>query len=170
MFNSDTDHTITRLVDQVLTNERRFNTKLEDDGSITAGGMLIEVELNVSDPSIEDYDERMEAGARRFYYVVFCNNVSVFVARREVDDGIQHYEDIESSDWENTSNHDSCWRSDGMRWLSKAYFDMCDEVNAEAAPITLDASATIGFMSLWRDVEVNVTWNDEGCCLNSIKG
>lgn len=35
-------------------------------------------------------------------------------------------------DWENTSNHDSCWRSDGLDSpLSKVYFTLSEQINVK---------------------------------------
>jgi hypothetical protein len=53
-------------------------------------------------------------------------------------------------DFTNTSNHDSCWKSDGLTLLTRAYFDMCEYVvrnwpeNEAPAPKDLNTRIQIG--------------------------
>ena len=50
---------------------------------------------------------------------------------------------FDKPDWINTSNHDSCWRTDGVRSrLNTLYFKMCKIVNSEVAPIKLETSVS----------------------------
>jgi len=52
-------------------------------------------------------------------------------------------------EWQNTSNHDSCWRSDGVRApIAKAYFDLCREVAPKKAPIELVSTANIDHVAV----------------------
>ncbi len=160
MFQSNTSHTISMLVDQVLTTERRFNREYLENGCLrSSNGMLVELAMSVEDRNAEKLDEEL----KRFYYVVFCGNVSVFIARQDVpgEQGLRHFTKIPSDEWENTSNHDSCWRSDGLHFITDAYFEMCKECNDNVAPITLESICQIGFIRLWRDVEVITKSSDD---------
>jgi len=64
-------------------------------------------------------------------YFAFCGNVHVFYA-------IVPRLNLPLSkvkSWENTSNHDSCWSSDGLTHISGDYFELCKKVNPHKAPI-----------------------------------
>jgi hypothetical protein len=51
--------------------------------------------------------------------------------------------------WQNTSSHDSCWSSDGVRLpITRAYFDLCDKVAPNKAPIELTATAHIDHVAV----------------------
>lgn len=62
--------------------------------------------------------------------------------------------------WINTCNHDSCWRSDGVRSpIVKAYFDLCNEVAPKKAPIELEATAHIDHVAIVK-IQVKPTGDD----------
>ena len=73
--------------------------------------------------------------------------------------------------WENTSNHDSCWRSDGLDTpLSRIYFRMADEINAKReaagyetmAPVQMSQSCHFHmFGDTWRLVDVKLSREDQ---------
>ena len=47
--------------------------------------------------------------------------------------------------WQVTSDHDSCWRTDGVNSpLSQLYFEMCKQVDPDARPIDLDTMLEFG--------------------------
>ena len=146
MFNTSTESIIGRLVDQAMPRLAR-NPEYLSEGLRFTNGILIDVALEVSDPDTGKVE-------KRFFYVAFCGNVSVFVARRDQPGthGLRHFAEIPSEEWENASNHDSCWRSDGLRFLSDNYFTMCGNVNPDKAPKQLDSDSQVGFISLWHDV------------------
>lgn len=55
--------------------------------------------------------------------------------------------------WENTCNHDSEWRSDGVRDpITKTYFEYCEKVAPDLPPCELEATADIHCMAI-VDVE-----------------
>lgn len=42
--------------------------------------------------------------------------------------------------WSVVSDHDSCWKSDGVdHHLSRLYFEMCKQVDPDTAPVNLEA-------------------------------
>lgn len=62
--------------------------------------------------------------------------------------------------WTNTSNHDSCWRSDGVRSpIVKAYFDLCSEVAPKKAPVEVCATAHIDHVAIVK-IHVKPTGDD----------
>ncbi len=61
--------------------------------------------------------------------------------------------------WKNTSNHDSCWRSDGIRspiWAE--YFKLCKEVDQAAPPISLESRCNIEKV---ETVRISARYNDD---------
>ena len=109
-------------------------------GHITKEGIMIEYNC-----AVHDYTgHRSAKESFRRYMILFCGNVNVFVARVEHKSCL---EDVPPERWENTSNHDSCWSSDGLDFINRSYFEMCNEVNPDVAPVLLDSGAQIGFLS-----------------------
>ena len=100
------------------------------------------------------YENSCESEYKRssLVHTLFTSNTSVFVVESA------HYKrwyEIPVGDWKNTSNHDSCWRSDGMRHLTEICFRMADELNenletdgfAKLAPRDFDQYCTLGFLA-----------------------
>lgn len=58
----------------------------------------------------------------------------------------------------NTSNHDSCWKSDGIeRPITDLYFAMCVEYNPLVPPKTLENELTFNiFKKPWEFVKCNL--------------
>lgn len=75
--------------------------------------------------------------------------------------------------WINSSNHDSCWRSDGFSWLSERYFDMCYQVRSseEVAPAALSTDLDFGFGKVFEHVYIHTISDpeDEGSWQRIIK-
>ena len=142
MFGVRLDQLVGNIVRRAL-NEMTFEERNPRHdrvaGTVAENGIGMEVSLSVYDPMVEKYEE-----CRRHYFLLFCGNVNVFMARA----GKNHtsFEDVPADMWVNTSNHDSCWSSDGLNFLSEAYFEMCKEVNPSKPPILLESTAQIGFI------------------------
>jgi hypothetical protein len=48
------------------------------------------------------------------------------------------------TEWQNTCNHDSCWRFDGIRSpIVEAYFGLCGEIAPRMAPVELNATGHV---------------------------
>ncbi|MFW6016349.1 MAG: hypothetical protein ACOCRK_07905 [bacterium] len=74
------------------------------------------------------YDENRDNDKSAFnmIHMIFEGHVSVWVA---VNDKL-FLRDVEFDEFENTSNHDSCWALDGFRPLINTYFNQCEEVQS----------------------------------------
>lgn len=139
---------ITSIISAIVRTElKRCKQNLIYDGAgnYTREGIMIEFRCSVSDYS----KNRLRGNNRtkrayRHYVMLFCGNTTVFAVRN---DHMTHFTKIPPKQWENTSNHDSCWASDGLAFINQAYFDMCKEVNPDVAPIELESDADIGFLS-----------------------
>lgn len=73
------------------------------------------------------YADEFSASRYENFVVIFTSNTSVFVA---TPDDVFCWDKTPEL-FVNTSNHDSCWRSDGLRFLSQCYFEMADSINTE---------------------------------------
>lgn len=144
MFKIDGNSIIKMLVDRELN--RASEITFNKDSTYTRSGVLIDISLNA--------DVYGDAGKGKHIfksiYMLFCGNTSVFWASRSYSDGspgLKHLNEIKPEEWTNTSNHDSCWRSDGFNFLSKLYFNMCECVAPNVAPIKVDTSMSLGICS-----------------------
>jgi len=157
MFEIKADLIICNLVDKFL--DRKSPLQISDDWSKeTAHGVIVSVNCNVSDYS----SDVINIDIHRRIWFLFTRNTSVFVAVDSMENDWKFWNSIPLNAWKNTSNHDSCWRSDGMRPLYKTYFEMCDEVNAARVKAGLKTIAPVkmsGFNTLGHDLitEVKVT-------------
>jgi hypothetical protein len=50
----------------------------------------------------------------------------------------EKWDQIPVEQYYNTSNHDSCWRTDGMRELSTLFFALTDEMNKQIEDIRMN--------------------------------
>lgn len=80
-------------------------------------------------------------------HMIFFGDTSVFFY---ADKERKFYGFPDAELFENTSNHDSCWRSDGFRLLHQLYFDMCEAVAPEKASVDLDST---GSWLLWTEMK-----------------
>lgn len=105
--------------------------------------------------------------------VMFCSNTSVFhILESDVAAMMnKHNKEVEGKRfehmifdptsvnpewWINSSNHDSCWRSDGFSWLSERYFSMCYETRSseKIAPADLSSDLDFGFGKVFEFVNI----------------
>lgn len=91
--------------------------------------------------------------------VLIVNPHSVFVAERL--NRPFCFVDAPLDQWKNTSNHNSCWKSDGLLPLTETYFRLCEEINELRVEAGLpkiaskDMSTNIFYWGdLWTDVKV----------------
>lgn len=146
MFEIKADNIICSLVDKFLDRKTTpiFN---EDFTEVNAHGVILSVNCNIS-----DYSDDMNINIYRNIWFLFTRHTTVFAAVDSMDDRWVCWNNIPLDAWKNTSNHDSCWRSDGMRPLNETYFDMCEEVNAarvkaglkKIAPCSMSGYTTLG--------------------------
>lgn len=156
MFDTRVENIITGIVQKVHVRGNNYAKRTaNEDGTWTCPGLLFDVEFTVRDRSIQDYDEMVDTQAFDAYYILFTDGVSVYYASQFNDEGKRRmWNEVAPEEWVNTSNHDSCWRSDGLSWISKLYFDMCKHVNDDVAPATLESTARVGFIDMWKEVTV----------------
>lgn len=116
------DMTIVDIVDAFL---KRDDYVVEDYSITSRHGVILSVNISTS-----TYEENASFHASRQMFILCTGNTSVFVAVAPEDKRYFSWKDIPLDAWKNTSNHDSCWRSDGVQSsLTEQYFAVCEEVN-----------------------------------------
>jgi len=136
MFQINLTTVIQMLVDHELD---RSIDKIEfKKGIIKKPGIAIEF-------FVETNNYNMNKCIRKSFYMIFTGDTSVFYASQKNKEGHYYHSPfkVPVKDWINTSNHDSCWRSDGFNFINDNYFKMCEEVNPDIAP--KDVSTYNGF-------------------------
>jgi hypothetical protein len=151
MFTMSIKSVIQMLVNHELKRGKAANTDWHDDGSISTDGIIIPVNVQANDYTDEDTKSIGDS-----IFMLFHSNTSVYYVSRYDEKGkyVRRIDEINVDEWENTSNHDSCWRSDGFQFLSDLYFKVCKAVDPDKAPIDVDTSAGLGFS--WPVTKVRV--------------
>ena len=112
-----------------------------------------------ADLGMDDYESGETK--RGVVHFIFSGNTSVWFAHV---DALSRWDSVLIDEWENTSNHDSCWRTDGVSSiLSKLYFKWAKEINPDMAPCDLSKFCTLGvlFSSPWEKIRVIHKKSDE---------
>ena len=90
-----------------------------------------------------------------YLHYIFSGNVSVWFAATN-----SPFLDTDPSKYKNTSNHDSCWSSDGLRDISRIYFEQCEKVQDHLPENLKVAPAYVSDFSLLEKVSlVEITIN-----------
>ena len=147
MFDFELNSTIQMLVDHEL--DRKAPVKILEDGSYQRLGIYIPINLNAS------YYENGNSECVNIF-MLFMGNVSVFYAVYPK----VAINTIPNNKWINTSNHDSCWRGDGFRFLHQIKMDMCEKVNPDVAPYELDTWVEFSSCGSYPVRHCNVTFTE----------
>lgn len=127
---------IDQLVDKFL-DRKVSSTYNESFTETTAPGLVFQLHA-----SIGSHTNGESFTVYRTVWLAFTRHTSVFVAVQPRDEHWYGAKDIPVDAWKNTSNHDSCWRSDGIDSpLTSVYFEMCEEVNDLRVAAGLDSIA-----------------------------
>ena len=153
---------ITDIYSQLGERNEAFRTKY-GDGTYTCPGLLFSVRIRAQYLRKDSNGERDEVD--KYVHIILAGNtVHVWVAVSEEWDPWR----IPWSEWDNTSNHDSCWRSDGVHTpIAQVYFKVCDEVQAgipedkKVAPAQINVHAKLGFLRPFTAVRVEFTANSD---------
>ena len=141
VFSISLVNVLTMLFDMSSTDKEKSFMEIEDDGTHTVNAMVVYVHVSVSDFS----DTSVNSEARDSVYVMYAGRHSIFYAHAyDEEGGHRRLNEVPVDEWYNTSNHDSCWRSDGFSFLNTLYFDMTKIVNDNKAPIELSDFTNLG--------------------------
>jgi hypothetical protein len=125
-FAIETDRLLASLWDMMRPNwpeeARRFGQHV--DGHPVELGLVVTLDLRMSHYALGGDEYHRSA----LVHTVFTANTSVFVhASRE----FKQWREVIPEGWANTSNHDSCWRTDGLRNLHLLQGTFVKEMNEE---------------------------------------
>ena len=143
----DIEKVITMIVDYHLPKTDFQKVKFDNnDNSITRKGLLFNLKIRTE--VWNDKKQNFEYYCKSFL-IAFCGHVSVFV--KEIDSNDSYFEHIgkdkDYNDWINTSNHGSCWRTDGLHFIFDNYIKMCERVYPDKKPVECDVYAEFGFIN-----------------------
>lgn len=158
MFTVDLDSAI-----QFLVENNRIQTEWETNlfrsnlGIISREAFYIKFEVDVRNFEYDESKPFVDECIRVPVHMIFFGNTSVFFF---ADKEKEFYGMPDPDRFENTSNHNSCWRSDGFRTLHQLYFDMCEEIAPNKAPKDLDP--TCSFLNWCKMKKIWVKYKSKG--------
>lgn len=153
MFSFDAKSVIQMLVDQNI--DRSLSIANCKYPLFYSDGIKIDFRVCV-DSTFTDSDEYLSE--TRFVSMIFFGAVSVFYSVSDSSEYFNNKND-DPKNYINSSNHSSCWRTDGFHFLSTLYFELCKKVNPSVAPKSLNS---VDFASQIRVSKVSVCWKHTG--------
>lgn len=152
MFHIEADNLLATLWENLRPRPRGFAGPREPEL-----GLMVTLDVRLFSFTSGGEEYRRSA----LVHTLFTANTSVFVA---VSRNYERWFEIDPADFLNTSNHDSCWRTDGMSALRNVYYAMAEEINSERkkdghsalAPRELNQFCTLGALTQkpWEFVDV----------------
>lgn len=133
-------------------------------------GMLFTADVSCNNFGYENdgstHHREWEAAYRKFLHIIILRPRQVFVAISNE----PSWKAIPLDEFENTSNHDSCWRTDGLRAITNQYFtshDACfshmpDEHKQAPCYSSAGVSLIPLFGPLFRFVKADTELFDDG--------
>lgn len=118
-FAIETDSVLSTLWDNLRPERSMYREAGESEV-----GLLVTLDLRMSHYTNEGNEYHRSA----LVHTVFTADTSVFVHTSR---DFQRWQEVIPEGWANTSNHDSCWRTDGLRGLHLLQGTLCDEMNKE---------------------------------------
>ena len=122
-FSIETDRLLYTLWDNLRPDRPTYR---RDEASEV--GLLVTLDLRLSHYGSGGAEDEIEYHRSALVHTLFTANTSVFVHTSR---DHKRWQDLIPEDWANTSNHDSCWRSDGLRGLHLLHCTLSDEMNEE---------------------------------------
>lgn len=107
-------------------------------------GLILSFDITISERDTNKED-------RKAVHVLVAGNSNAFVA--ESGERITSW-NYGGTVWKNVGNHDSCWIDSIDTELSQLYFRMCETVNKDVAPVTLNTYNTMNVFCPITLVEV----------------
>jgi hypothetical protein len=124
-FGIDADNLLGTLWDTLRPDRPSYfgERSRPQDGEV---GLVVTLDLRMFHFGLNGEEYRRSA----LVHTVFTANTSVFYTTSF---DFARWDQIIPESWANTSNHDSCWRTDGLRGLHLLDNTMAKEMNAEIA-------------------------------------
>jgi len=136
MFECNLSDAIVEIVDAVFNLQSATYPIVHEERLYFSKGLYVRILVNVKKPNSKS------RGKTALLHFVFSRHAQssathCWFQTTEFKDCVP-----DKSKWKNTSNHDSCWRTDGIRSeIIKVYFDFCRKVAPKMAPIELLATS-----------------------------
>jgi hypothetical protein len=124
MFAIDTESVLYTLWDTLRPDRPSRFEEHYDPREVGETGLVVTLDLRLSHYALGGDEYHRSA----LVHTVFTANTSVFVHTSR---DFQRWSEVIPEGWANTSNHDSCWRSDGLRGLHSLHGVLCAEMNEE---------------------------------------
>ena len=140
MFETRITSIISDIVDTVLI---RDNYELVKGGAIKKPGIIFKLSFRAS-------SDKTHKNLWENAIVLFTGNTSVFYAIGKE----THKTSLNEIQWINSSNHDSCWNTDGLNWIDQLYFKMCQEADPNTAPINVNTICSFRIGPIFENVLV----------------
>lgn len=119
MFKIGVSNMITQIVESLIDRKTVEYT----------GNMLTRPCIGLGLSMHMSYHKQIGISRSKFIYFLFCGNTNVFVSVQKWPTDVFS---IPLTQFTNTSNHDSCWRDDGVNSpINDLYFTMAKEVISE---------------------------------------
>lgn len=149
------DNTICTLRDQLCPARSNQPMRVGDTNRFVYPGIVFALDLHLA-----HYENNKEAEVRQVAYIAMCGNTSVWWAIEPEGKRWMNYKSVKPEEWVNTSNHDSCWRTDGMKMLTDWYFKAAETINKKldtnVAPAMMSHHTSLGFClaNPWQFVSI----------------
>ena len=151
MIKTDFVDVLTMIVEHELelyaNNKTLPNAMINYDNSVTKPGIIIPITITAIHPNSEEICTDA--------VFVFCGNVSVFFSDSVFEYGLLlPFREMKPYHWENTSNHDSCWKSDGLRNISEICFQLCSLLDDSIPPKDIEVTASFSYpVKVWTTLK-----------------
>lgn len=156
MFQSDTSRFVTYLREALLPErycERKF---LKHEGFFwgkewSEKALHIQLDVDMTDPDNRCDEDGNSRGFRGMIHFILCGNTTVFAYLGEF---TERFNEIDPSEFENISNHDSCWRESIHCFVNDIYFKWADQLAPDKAPKDLNTNCYLGCFTQHQFVKV----------------
>jgi hypothetical protein len=149
------DNAIAGVVEHFFDDYKSTNPKLNEDMSVTVDALHFMVQVSAG-----DYEAKVDMPRQYIHFIVGRHIVWVCDS-----DSFNSYNPsmIPLEDWENTSNHDACWKYDGIESpLNGAYFGIAKWINnertarnfPEIAPKDVHMFVSFGLGEMFRKLRI----------------
>lgn len=168
-FQIKVEDVMTGIVDQILDRSGKSIQRFEyTNGSyaIRQPGISFSLDLRLS---VHTKEIDVQRSTNLFF--MFCGGTSVFWVEADYFNDDERWfnpSEVPLDRWHNSSNHDSCWRSDGMNQVWKTFISMANSINEELKangmeeipPSRMNQYVTFGFCDMFKRVMIEHTAKD----------
>ena len=161
MFSIQASSVVCALVEKLLPLPDDSVVYSSDCKQNTQNGVVFNLDVDLT-----VYKENKTVNRRTNFFIAVTAHRNVFIAVQPPDTRWINFSAVPLEAWENTSNHDSCWRSDGIDSpLTRLYFEFSEQINNElsengkyreneVAPVLMHDHSTFNFITPFDLVKI----------------